>query len=226
MLLFAAAAARADIAVPPPALAHPLGQAAVPARGAGDADVVIVEFADFQCPYCARSHDTLAQLEREFHGRMRLEFRHMPLESHHAAMPAAEAAVEAQEQGKFWAFYDAAYADVDPPVLPRLTKGRAEIDRIARQIGLDQKRYQQAMADHRHRARIDADVAFAKSAGVDGTPTFFFNGRRLVGAQPIDRFRAAFEGELARARTLRAAGFSGTALHDALVSQAAGMPEL
>jgi protein-disulfide isomerase len=226
LALGAAAAARADVAVGP-SFARGRG-AAAPARGVDEPLVTVVEFADFQCPYCARVHEALVSLAAEYRGRMRMEFRHMPLQFHPMAMTAAEAAVAADAQGKFWAFYDQLFTRLRENDWPGGVRalGRPQLDEVARAVGLDMSAYRAALADHRYRARVDADVKLASDVGVSGTPTFFLNGRKLVGAQPLDRFRRAFDEELARAEKLRAAGFHGAALHDALLSDAASLPEL
>ncbi len=131
----------------------------------------------------------------------------------------------AHAQGRFWKFADAIEAKVRARTwVPEVT--RAQIDEIARGIGLDMKLYEQAMADHRHRARIDEDLSFAKTIGVNATPTFFINGRHLSGAQPIEKFRDVFAQEVVRAEKLRAQGFRGSALRDALVSDAQTLPKL
>jgi len=194
---------------------------AVPARGADEPLVTVVEFADFECPYCAKVQETLVQLEAEYAGRMRLEYRQLPLEFHKAAMSAAEASLVAAAEGKFWRFYDTLFTRARAE---RLT--REAVDETARVVGLDPKAYAAAMADHRYRPRVDKDVQLARESDLNATPSFVINGRHLSGAYPIERFRKIFDEECARATRLRAAGFRGRALHDALIADVAKNPEL
>jgi protein-disulfide isomerase len=227
IVLMLAGAARADVAVGGSRM-RPLNMLGAPARGADEPLITVVEFANFQCPYCAKVHETLEKLHAELGSRVRFEYRQHPFEFHKWSMTAAEASMVAHEQGKFWAFADALYAQVrgSSGIKWDEATGRARVDEVARSLGLDMKAYQQAMSDHRHRARIDQDLELAKSIGNNATPTFYINGRRLSGAQPIERFRAAFDKEFVRAEALRAQGFRGTALRDALLSEAGTLPEL
>jgi protein-disulfide isomerase len=229
VVLVLAGAARADVAIgtgKPRTLA--VGTSPAPARGTDEPLITVVEFANFQCPYCARVHETLEKLHAEFGSRVRVEYRHHPFDFHKWSMIAAEASMAAHAQGKFWLFADTLEAQVRAASGIRWdeTAGRARVDAVARTIGLDMKAYEQAMNDHRYRARIDEDLAFAKTLGTNATPTFYINGRKLSGAQPIEKFRAAFEQELARAAKLSTQGFRGAALRDALFSEAGTLPEL
>jgi protein-disulfide isomerase len=173
-----------------------------PVRGAADALVTVVVFSDFQCPFCARVVPTLASLEQRYGRDLRLVFRHNPLPFHQDAMPAAQAAVEAfVQRGSpgFWAMHDLLFAN------PRALS-RADLERYAQQVGLDMRRFNAALDQQTHRARVEADMDAARALGASGTPTFFINGRQLTGAQPEARFVEAVDRALAEAQALVSSG--------------------
>jgi protein-disulfide isomerase len=164
-----------------------------PVRGDARAPVTIVAFSDFECPFCAKAEATLRALEDEYRGKVRIVFRSQPLPFHEHAKLAARAALAAGEQGKFWEYHDALFAhqrDLD----------RAALERYATDLGLDLARFRAALDADRTGALVDADVAEATRLGVAGTPTFFVNGRRIIGAQPLAKFEAAVEEALADRR--------------------------
>ncbi len=143
-------------------------------RGNRDAGVVIVEYGDFQCPYCARARSTLAELQQRHGDRIALVYRHLPLPMHPNAGPAAEAAEAAGAQGKFWEMHDALFerqAQLTPGQLPLL----------AREVGVDGGRFEAELAEGRYRERVEALAAEGKSLGAKGTPSFFINGERYDG---------------------------------------------
>jgi protein-disulfide isomerase len=164
--------------------AVPVGDS--PARGDARAPVTIVVFSDFQCVYCQRVEETVAALRERYGDRLRIVWKNAPLPFHSRAEPAAELAMEARAQkgdAAFWAAHDA--------LMER--RGRledADLRAIAASLGLDVTAAMNAVAARKHAARIREDLALAAQLGVDGTPTFFINGRRLVGAQPLERFVA------------------------------------
>ncbi|MCU0685383.1 MAG: thioredoxin domain-containing protein, partial [Polyangiaceae bacterium] len=163
-----------------------------PARGLANAPVTVVVFSDFQCPFCVRAEGTVAELEKQYSGKLRVLYKSRPLPMHKHARLAAKAAMAADEQGKFWPYHDALLAnqrDLERPAL----------ERIAREIGLRVDRFGAALDSERAEARVQADIAEAERLRIAGTPTFFINGRRIVGAQPIETFRAAIDKELERA---------------------------
>jgi protein-disulfide isomerase len=161
-----------------------------PVIGPKTAPVTIVEWSDFQCPYCGRVEPTLQQIRDEYKGKVRLAWKNQPLSFHPNAMPAAEAAMAADEQGKFWEYHDALFK--------RQTElGPALYDEVAKQLGLDMDRFHASIAAHKHLPQIKADMAAGSAVGADGTPTFFINGKKLVGALPIDSFKQVIDAELA-----------------------------
>ena len=159
-------------------------------RGPADAPITIVEFADFQCPACGRVDQTLRQLEERYPGKIRFVWKDYPLAKHPFAMAAAEAARAAGEQGRFWEMHDKLLAEQGPP-------DRATIDGYARELGLDLDRFYKALDGGLESARVAADRRQGDSlAGSDPrlyTPTFFVNGRKMVGAYPRYSFQALID---------------------------------
>jgi protein-disulfide isomerase len=144
-------------------------------RGARDAQVTLVEYADFQCPYCARAHAALTELMGQHGGRVALVYRHLPLEDLHPfAAAAAQAAEAAAAQGKFWEMHDALFENqgmLDEDALPAL----------ASKLGLDAQRFASELTDGTYRARVERQAEQARALGASGTPTFFINGERYHG---------------------------------------------
>ncbi|MBX7081477.1 MAG: thioredoxin domain-containing protein [Nannocystaceae bacterium] len=157
--------------------------------GPKDAKVHVVEFSDFQCPYCARAASMVTDLKKKYGDRVRFSYRHFPLSFHPAARPAAEMAQCAQDQDKFWAFHDAVFA-----VSSELSD--ATLRRAAEDAGLDLNTLDSCLASGRAATQVDADMRKAEEAGVDGTPNFFLNGRALPGGP--GQLAQAIEAELAR----------------------------
>ncbi|MBX3271584.1 MAG: thioredoxin domain-containing protein [Sandaracinaceae bacterium] len=142
-----------------------------PSRGSPMAQVTIVEFSDFECPYCGRAHPMLQQVLREFEGRVRLVFLHFPLSNHPHAMPAARAAVAAGNQGRFWEMHDLLF-EHQQQLEPE------HLDRYAEELGLDMARFRADLESSRTQGRIEANKEMGRAAGVEGTPAIFVNGRR------------------------------------------------
>ncbi|MFL5400021.1 MAG: DsbA family protein [Myxococcales bacterium] len=161
-----------------------------PVLGPKNAAVTIVEWSDFQCPYCGRVEPTLQQVREEYKGKVRLAWKNQPLSFHPNAMPAAEAAMAADEQGKFWEYHDALFKRQNE-------LGPALYDEVAKQVGLDMEKFHASIQGHKHLAQIKADMAAGSAVGADGTPTFFINGKKLVGAMPIESFKQVIDAELA-----------------------------
>jgi protein-disulfide isomerase len=154
------------------------------ARGPARASITVVEFADYQCPFCARAEGTVHALEQAHPGEVRLVFKNLPLPFHDHARIMARAALAAEEQGRFWEMHDRLFALAGPV-------DRTVLDGVARDLGLDVTRFDRDLDDPSVEARIAADEADAKSLGVKGTPTFFVDGHRIVGAQPPATFEKA-----------------------------------
>jgi protein-disulfide isomerase len=162
-------------------------------KGPESAPVVVVEFSDYECPFCRRAEPTVEKMLEEYSGRVRFEYRHFPLESIHPhARGAGEAAACADEQGRFWQYHAQLFSGSVGLAQPQLVEH-------AKQIGLDLPAFQACLAAGRGRERVDADLAAGEAAGVTGTPAFFVNGIPFSGAIPIEEFRRAIDAELAQA---------------------------
>jgi protein-disulfide isomerase len=162
-----------------------------PVKGNPKAPITLVVFSDFQCPFCSRVEPTLKQVEAAYGDKVRIAWKHKPLPFHPNAMPAAEAAEAAREQGKFWQMHDkmfAAQQELSP----------ASYERWARELGLDLTRFKASVASGKWKARIQEDDAQAGRLGIDGTPTMVVNGEKVVGAVPFENLKAAIDRALAK----------------------------
>ena len=168
--------------------------------GAPAAAVWLVEISDFQCPYCKRWHDEVwPSIRREYieSGRVRFAYLNLPLPSHRHAAEAAEAALCAGLQGRYWQMHDAIFRTQDR--WSRLESASATFDSLAAAAVPDARALRACIADHRTRPLVQADYDRAVSAGVRSTPTFIAGGRLIEGAAPVDVFRAALDSALAEA---------------------------
>ena len=168
-----------------------------PFKGSANARVVIQEFSDFQCPFCKRVNETLAQIEKEFPGKVKIVWRHMPLAFHPLAMGAAEAAEEVRAQrgnAAFWKMHDLVFQHQSEPE----GIARPALERFAAELGCDMTRFRKALDEHVHVPAIEADKKAAADAKIDGTPSFLVNGAFISGAQPIERFRRIVRRALAK----------------------------
>jgi len=163
------------------------------ARGPANAPIELIEFSDFQCPYCLRAHPILKQVLSTYGDRIRFVYRNYPLANHPNARPAAEAAQCAAEQGQFWPYHDRLFAEPNKLADDDLKQSAAA-------LGLDAGRFNACFDSHKYKARVDADMQAGNEAGVDGTPAFFINGRMLSGAQPFEEFKRVIDEELALKR--------------------------
>lgn len=161
------------------------------ARGLQTAPITIVEFADFQCPFCGRTAETLKQIEQTYAGQVRVVFRDFPLDFHQNAAKAAEAASCAQDQGKFWPMHDKLFAN-------QTNLKVADLKKYASEIGLDAGQFSQCLDTDKYSKKWRADRDEGASYGISGTPTFFVNGRMLSGAAPFTDFAQLIDEELQR----------------------------
>lgn len=164
-----------------------------PSIGPANAPVTIIEFSDFQCPFCQRVVPTLKQVQQKYGDRVRIVWKDFPLtQIHPQAFDAARAGNCAQEQGKFWEFHDQLFAN----------QGALEIEalkRYAAAAGLDGARFAQCVDSGKYQARVQAGLEAGGRLGIGSTPTTFINGRVVTGAQPLDVFVGIIDEELARA---------------------------
>src|SRR5215831_2484672 len=153
-----------------------------PAQGPANAPIELIEFSDFQCPYCLRAHPVVKQVLSTYGDKIRFVYRNYPLPNHPNARPAAEAAQCAAEQGKFWAYHDRLFAD-------QSKLANDDLKRTAAELGMNAGQFNACFDTHKYQARIEADVRAGNEAGVSGTPAFYINGRMLTGAQPFEVFK-------------------------------------
>jgi|GEM_PF-4149638 len=161
-----------------------------PVKGSDKAVVTIIEYSDFQCPYCARVQGTLGGLAKKYGDKVNFKFMHNPLSRHKLAGPAGVAALAAGEQGKFWEFH------------AKIFDHQRELSdekflEIAKDLDLDMAKFQKDLKNEAFDAQVKADQLQARKVGVRGTPTFFVNGYRLRGAKPAAFFEKIIDRELA-----------------------------
>jgi protein-disulfide isomerase len=162
-----------------------------PSKGPANAPIEMIEFSDFQCPFCLRANPTVQQVLQTYGDKIKFVYRHYPLPNHPSARPAAEAAACAAEQGKFWPYHDMLFAS--PGKL-----SDADLKQDAAALSLDTAQFNSCVDTHKLKAVVDADVKDGEEAGVNGTPAFFINGRMLSGAQPFEAFKRIIDEELTR----------------------------
>jgi protein-disulfide isomerase len=162
-----------------------------PTRGPHDAPVTIVEFSDFQCPFCRRVQPVLRELSEKYGDQIRWSFKDLPLVSiHPEAQPAAEAARCAGDQGKFWEYRAALFEE---------SRLNAELhQRISESLQLNPEEFQKCLSSQKYAEVVQADLAEAESLGINGTPAFVVNGVILSGAQPVEAFTRIIDRELAK----------------------------
>jgi protein-disulfide isomerase len=160
-----------------------------PTKGPAGAQVTVVEFSDFQCPFCGRVTPTLDQVQETYGDDVRIVFKHLPLRIHPNAPKAHAAAEAAKGQGKFWEMHDLIFANQR-----ELTEEK--FIGYAQQLGLDVERFKKDLASSEVAKRVEADVAEAARLGVTGTPGFFINGKFFSGAKPFSEFKRMIDAEL------------------------------
>jgi protein-disulfide isomerase len=176
---------KADIHITLPAPKLPIVPVSAdddPRLGPDDAPVTIIEFSDFQCPFCQKSVPVLQELRRIYGDKLRLVYRDFPGQNHASAVPAAEASQCAREQGKFWEYHDLLFN--------RQAPGKPwDFLALAAELQLDAKAFSGCFNSGQFRAEVNKDLQDGLRAGVTSTPTFFINGRPLVGFHPISEFQ-------------------------------------
>jgi len=165
-----------------PITARKIDVAEAPMKGSPSAKITLIEFADYECPHCKRFQPVLHQILDEFRSDVKLYFKHYPLPQHTNARLAAEAAVAAQKQGKFWQFQDRLWEKSD-----ELTP--AEIEKAAKETGLDVTKFRQDMASEPTKARVQKDRSDGAAAGIQATPTLYINGREYTDGRDTDSLR-------------------------------------
>jgi protein-disulfide isomerase len=184
------AEAGVSILLEPPRVAFTVPEG-TPSRGPDDAPVVMIEYTDFQCPFCTRVQPTIKELLNRYDGQLRHVFKNLPLPMHAEAPLAGAAALCAQDQGKFWDLHAWLFAN-------QRTLSRTSIVDQAGVLGMDTEVFAKCIDDGTYNERVRAEMAEANSYGITGTPGFLINGRVVSGAQPIETFVEIIDDELAR----------------------------
>jgi len=169
-----------------------------PSRGGANAPVTIVEFSDFECPYCSHAVETLQQVQKKYGDNVRIVFRDYPLFSHRTAKRASEAAHCADEQGKFWEMHDRLFSKGG-------ALSDADLYRFAGQAGIDRDKFDQCLASGKFKEAWKPSQEEGNRVGVSSTPSFFINGRMIVGAAGYEVFERVIDEELANAAPQRTA---------------------
>ena len=174
--------------MPPPVFVSGLDDGVSPVKGATNPVVTIVEFSDFECPFCKQAQSVLTQIVESYGRTVRLVFKHLPLEGHRNSLPAARAAYCAAEQDRFWQFHDAVFAagNLSPPVF----------EQIASDLGLGLPKFQDCVASERSRAAVIKDIEAARLLRIESTPSFVVNGKLIKGALSFADFQRIVEQEL------------------------------
>jgi len=181
---------KTSIALVPPIV--DVSTAGRPARGGANAPVTIIEFSDYECPFCKRAAEAVDKVMTAYGDKVRLVHRDYPLPMHQNARPAAEAAHCANAQGKFWPYNARLFASPD--------LSTEKLQSMATEVGLDRPKFDECLTKATFKADVDKDMADGNAAGVTGTPAFFINGRMLSGAQPFEKFKEVIDEELARTK--------------------------
>lgn len=183
--------------------------------GPDDALVTIVEWSDFECPYCARNAPVVAAVKKKYGDQVRLVYRHYPMPFHKNAMIAAEAAAAAAAQGKFWPYHQQLWANFG-------NLSRTDLERYADAVGLDMAQFRAALDEHRYKNAILAEAAAAEAFGVEGTPTMFINGQPVVGSREVEDFMKIVDHHLDRTKTVVAKGLAKKEVYPMVMSMAQG----
>ncbi len=160
-----------------------------PSFGPSNAKVTLVEFSDFECPYCSRAASVAGQVKQQYGDRVRFVFRQFPLDFHQNAQVAAEASLAANAQGKFWEFHDKLFEN-------QQSLGRSSLESYAKELGLDVAKFKAAMDAPETARRVKADLELGKEVAVQGTPTLFINGKRIGNPTDFGEVSKAIEAAL------------------------------
>ena len=163
-----------------------------PAFGPDDAKVTIVEFSDFECPFCSRAADVSHKVKEKYGDKVRFVFRQFPLAFHKSAHGAAEAALAANAQGKFWEYHDKLFAN-------QQKLDRASLEAYAKELGLNLATFKKALDSKEYAATVDAEMKLGEEAAVQGTPTMFINGARIADPTNFDTLSGQIDTELKKA---------------------------
>ncbi|MEM7679006.1 MAG: thioredoxin domain-containing protein, partial [Myxococcota bacterium] len=175
----------------------------------------IVEFSDYECPFCSRVNPTIAQVQKEYGDKVQIRFRNLPLSFHKRAKPAAKAALAAHKQGKFWQMHDKLFAN-------QKALQDADLEKYASELGLDMSRFKSDMTSPEIEAWVSKDMADAGKYGARGTPTLFVNGVPVRGAMPFATFKQVIDKEIAKAQKLVDSGVKKGDVYQEILKREAG----
>ncbi len=161
-----------------------------PSKGDPKAPITIVEFSDFECPFCSRAEEAVKQVLEAYKGKVRVVYRDFPLPFHAKAQKASEAALCAGDQNKYWEMHEKLFANQQKLDLP-------DLKAHAKEVGVDMGKFDQCLASGAKAGVVEASKKAGEAVGVTGTPAFFINGRPLTGAVPFDQFKEIIDRELA-----------------------------
>ncbi len=213
--------ARAQAPQPDPAAVYKVPVADSPQKGPDDALITIIEFSDFECPFCSRVNPTMEQIIEKYGDKVRIVWKNNPLPFHQNATPAAQAALEAHAQGgakKFWQMHDLLFEN-------QKALTRSDLEGYAQKIGLNMTKFKAALDENEHKASIEQDQALARKLGASGTPSFFINGRSLRGAQPLPAFVAVIDEELEKAEAKVKSGTPAKDVYEETIESGAESPQ-
>jgi protein-disulfide isomerase len=157
-----------------------------PWKGNDKAKVTVVEFTEFQCPFCKRASNNLSNLAKDFGDKVKVVFKHFPLSFHDRAHISAQASMCMHDQDKFWEYHDVLFDNNN-------ALQDADLKKYAKQLGADMKQFEECITSGKHKAKVDKDFADAQKYGVSGAPTYFINGTAIVGAVPYAEIKQAVE---------------------------------
>ncbi|HTU63810.1 MAG TPA: thioredoxin domain-containing protein, partial [Polyangiales bacterium] len=163
-----------------------------PAHGPKESKVTVVEFSDFQCPYCSRAATTVTDLKKKYGDKVLFVFRQYPLSFHENAHISAEASLAAHEQGKFWELHDKMFEN-------QKKLDRASLDGYAKDVGLNVAAFKKALDDKKYKDAVDAELKLGEEVAVDGTPTMFVNGKRVSNPTSVEEVSKVIDEALGKA---------------------------
>jgi|SRR3989344_1357461 len=159
-------------------------------KGSKNSPVTLIEYSDYECPYCARAEATIKDVLDEYGSKIYFVYKDFPLPFHNNAQKAAEASRCALEQNKYWEYHDALFKN-------QQSLDTNSLKTYAKSLGLDEAKFSECLDSNKYTEKVKQDMEEGQSKGVTGTPTFFVNGKMLVGAQPFDAFKEIIDKELA-----------------------------
>lgn len=177
-----------EISLMPPVIE--VGTGGRPIKGPENAPITIISFSDYECPFCQRAEETVAEVLKEYGDKVRFVHRDFPLAFHANAHGASQAAHCAHEQGKFWEMHAKLFEAKDLSI--------SNLKDIAKELGFDTGKFNYCLESGQFKDAVDRDMADGAAVGVEGTPAFFINGRMLSGAQPFSEFKKIIDAEIAR----------------------------